>query len=113
MLQRKTVVDQIEITSGGFVQLRFAKLVVDGDKVVSKGYHRATVAPGDDFDALLKVVNAGLRHLGESEVEENPCQFSELGNGDVRDAIKRTHTSLVVSRFKESVAKEKARQGAR
>lgn len=67
-LQRMTIVDQIEITSIGDMQIRFLLMVVDGDNVVAKKFHR-TAIPADIPPGLqMQAVNTHLAAMGESPV---------------------------------------------
>lgn len=48
-LKKQSVVDQIEITKSGVVQVRTATHIMeDGVEITSK-FHRHVVVPGDDF----------------------------------------------------------------
>lgn len=60
MIERKVILDQIEITRSGHVQVRMLKAVVDNGKIVASEYHRTVVEPGADPDARLAAVNASL-----------------------------------------------------
>lgn len=60
-MKKQTVTDQIEITRDGSIQLRFAKEILDDDgTVISSGWHRAVLAPGDDIDELMTRINENL-----------------------------------------------------
>lgn len=68
MIVRKTVVDQIEVTRYNTVQVRMAKLLVDGDDEIHSAWHR-TVIPFDiDPRAQMEEVNRHLAELGEAQV---------------------------------------------
>jgi hypothetical protein len=69
-LERRTIIDQIEIRRDGTVQVRLAKQVVDGEDVLRSEYHRIGVEPGADLESYLPVVNAHLRALREAAVDE-------------------------------------------
>jgi hypothetical protein len=58
-LEKVVVVDQIEVTSDGVVQVRLATKIIEDGSVISVAYHRNTVAPGQDFsgeDAKVKAI---------------------------------------------------------
>lgn len=58
---KRTVIDQIEITRDGTINLRLAKEVVDDDgTVISSGWHRTVLPPGGDIDAQIATVNEHL-----------------------------------------------------
>lgn len=101
-IERKTVVDQIEIRPDGVIQVRFAKQIVDGDTVVSQQWHRTSFVPGCDVNVQLAVVNENLLTLGEEAVTEGV------------DAIK-AHASVawtpaVIAAYEKSVEKQRAAQ---
>ena len=47
-LEKKVVIDQIEITRDGHVQVRRADLFIEDGIEVAKNYHRHVLSPGDD-----------------------------------------------------------------
>ena len=49
MLTEQSVIDQIEVTRQGFVQVRRANLVLRDGVEIAKTYHRHSLAPGDDL----------------------------------------------------------------
>lgn len=70
MLTKRTVVDQREVTANGVVQIRFRKEVLEDGKVVSFGYHRTALEPGEDLDAKMKLVNEHLQHMSCEPVSD-------------------------------------------
>lgn len=71
MLFRRTVIDQIEVRpQEGVVQLRLAKQIVDGDKVIAQEWHRTSFPPDADVDAQMAAVNAHLAQMGEEPVTD-------------------------------------------
>lgn len=68
MIEKKTVVNQIEIQPSGTVMLRLEKLLIEDGVVISSQYHRTSFEPGDDVDAQMRRVNA---HLLQMKAE--PC----------------------------------------
>jgi hypothetical protein len=62
-LEKKIVVDSIEVVENGSVQVRVATKIIDDGKEVNKTYHRHVVAPGDDYsqeDDRVKLVCAAM-----------------------------------------------------
>jgi hypothetical protein len=49
MLTEQSVIDQIEVTRQGFVQVRRANLVLRDGVEIAKTYHRHSLAPGADL----------------------------------------------------------------
>lgn len=48
-IQKNVVVDQIEVTENGLVQVRTATKIIEDGVVIGKSLHRHVVAPGDDY----------------------------------------------------------------
>ena len=60
-LEKQIVVDQIEVTESGFVQVRTCTRIMEDGKQISGTFHRHVVAPGDDYskqDARVKAICA-------------------------------------------------------
>lgn len=62
MLQEAVVIDRIEVTETGVVQVREATRVFRGDVMIAQTYDRRTLAPGQDIsdqpDQVQAVCNA-------------------------------------------------------
>lgn len=69
-MYKKTVVDQIEITRSGAIQVRLKKLMVDGDVEYDLGYHRTVIPFGGDPDVAIGIVNTNLEAMGVGSVPE-------------------------------------------
>lgn len=65
---KQTIIDQIEITKDGHIQVRMKKQIVDGDDVFDIGYHRTSIECGGDCDAQMAAVNAHLESMGNGQV---------------------------------------------
>ena len=66
-LEKQTVVDKIEVTEAGHVQVRTATRIVEDGVQLSQSYHRHVVAPGDDSsneDARVQAICAAT-HTAE------------------------------------------------
>jgi len=58
-LEKQIVVDKIEVTENGHVQVRTATRIVEDGNVISTSYHRHTVSPGQDYsneDARVQAI---------------------------------------------------------
>lgn len=55
---KSLIIDQIEVTQNGTIQIRMHKLSSDGDML---GNHRTAIEPGGDIDVQIAAVNA---HMG-------------------------------------------------
>ena len=66
-LEKQTVVDKIEVTENGTVQVRTATRIMEDGVQLSQSYHRHVVAPGDDYsgeDARVQAICAAT-HTAE------------------------------------------------
>ena len=62
-LTKEAVVDKIEVTESGHVQVRTATRIVEDGNVISQSYHRHVIQPGDDYsaeDAKVQAVCAAV-----------------------------------------------------
>jgi len=50
-LEKQIVVDKIEVTETGHVQVRTATRIVEDGTVISSSSHRHVIAPGQDYSA--------------------------------------------------------------
>jgi hypothetical protein len=58
-LTKQTVIDKIEVTENGIVQVRQATRIMEDGVQLSQSYHRWTIAPGQDYadqDAKVKAI---------------------------------------------------------
>jgi hypothetical protein len=58
-LSEVKVIDKIEVTENGVVQIREATRIVKDGEVIAQTYHRTTIAPGQDYsdqDAKVKAI---------------------------------------------------------
>lgn len=70
-IERKTVVDQLEIGRGGELRLRLGLLLVDGDQELACRYHRTgfdMTGPSAIVDMQMELVNTHLIEMGELPV---------------------------------------------
>jgi hypothetical protein len=101
MIERKTIVDQIEVTRDGHIQLRFGLLLVEDGKEIDCKWHRTAIEPGGDIERQIDAVNAHLVTLGHS-----PC--AKDGLDDVFSIAKVIHTPERIAEFRRSVEEKKA-----
>ena len=100
-IEKRTIIDQIEITRNGVVRLRLDKQLVDGEKVLKSEYHRAGFEPGADLNIAIQTINNHLVALGEVEV--SPIEWER-----VRRVVDLEHTPEVVTVFQAKVAADVA-----
>lgn len=63
-IERKVSVNQIEITSSNFVQVRLTMELVEGDNVLSSQYHRFIITEDSPLDVMIAAVNQDLTSQG-------------------------------------------------
>lgn len=64
MIEKRTMIDRIEIDRDGVISLRFAKELVENGVVLSKNYHRTVITPDTDIDNQLNAVDNHLQQMG-------------------------------------------------
>ena len=52
-LEKQTVVDKIEVTENGTVQVRTATRIMEDGVQLSQSYHRHVVVPGADYSGEI------------------------------------------------------------
>jgi hypothetical protein len=92
MIEKKTVVDQIEITRSGVIQIRFGVLLVEDGVEVASAWHRTSIEPGTDPDAQMASVNAHLAQMGKAQVDAPDL-------GKVKNVVALMHTPEVKAQF--------------
>ena len=84
-LEKQVIIDKIEVTENGVVQVRQATRIIEDGTQLSQSYHRWTIAPGQDYsdqDAKVKAI----------------CQVA--------------HTSAVIAAYEAAIAAAQERMGA-
>ena len=49
MLEKQTIVDQIEVVENGTVQVRTATKIIDDGKEINRTFHRHVITPGQNY----------------------------------------------------------------
>ena len=93
MLEKKTIIDQIEITRNGTLQIRFGKQILEDGKEISCQWHRTSLEPGEDLDAQLAAVNAHLAQMNEA-----PCNDTSRLTM-LQTIVRMVHTPAIVAAF--------------
>jgi hypothetical protein len=57
-LTKEVVIDKIEVTENGVVQVRQATRIIEDGNQLSQSYHRWTIAPGQDYSDQADNVKA-------------------------------------------------------
>ena len=62
MLEKLVVIDQVEVTEAGFIQVRQATKILEDGKAISKLFHRHVLSPGDSLEGqdakVIAIANA-------------------------------------------------------
>lgn len=72
---KQTVVDQIELTRTGTIQIRIALELVENGAVISSKWHRTSVEPGVDVAAQMAAVNY---HITSEPMNEQPVSAVDI-----------------------------------
>jgi len=75
MINKRTAVDQIEVTRNGTIQVRIALEVVDGSNIIAHKWHRTAIEAGGDVDAQMAAVNA---HITSEPMNEQPVSAADI-----------------------------------
>ena len=75
MIEKKTIIDQIEITRNGTVQVRFGLLLLEDGTEIDSKWHRTAFHPGHDVAAQIAAVNAHLAQMGKPAVSESDAAY--------------------------------------
>lgn len=70
-MQKQTIVDQIEVQRDGTLHIRLACLIMDGEEVLSRHYHRTALAPGGNLKEQMAAVNAHLAQMKFAAVSDD------------------------------------------
>jgi hypothetical protein len=92
MIEKKTVVDQIEITRNGTIQIRFGLLLIEEGKEIASTWHRTSIEPGADADAQLIAVNTHLEQMGRAKADVNEI-------AKVKNVVALIHTPELKAEF--------------
>lgn len=73
-IERKTIVDTIEIAVNGAVGVRLALMLVEGDVVLSSKWHRTMIPQEISPAEQLAYVNDHLLQMGEAQLTSTDIQ---------------------------------------
>lgn len=83
MITEKTIVSLVEVTPTGFVQVRLANQILDGETVKAQSYHRYLLAPGSDLagqpDQVVAVATAAWTPEVITAYEEQIANATQPG----------------------------------
>ena len=96
MIEKKTIIDQIEITRDGTIQVRLALLVLEDGEEISSAWHRTSIPPGADLIEQMAAVNVHLQQMKKEAIKD----FAP-----VEKVVALVHTPEVNKRYAEKQAK--------
>lgn len=94
MIEKRTIVDQIEITRDKTIQIRFGLLLLEDGIELSCQWHRTAIEPGISVDTQIAAVNNHLQQMGKSTVPP-----TELDN--LKQIVPVVHTPAVIAAHKQ------------
>lgn len=94
----RTIVDLIEPTADGVLQIRLRKQSVDAlGQVTEQGFHRTSIEPGGNAALGLDQLNTAIARLDAGAIAEDDWQ-------QVVAAVAQYHTPAVIARFEAARA---------
>lgn len=87
MIERKTMLDQVELTRSGSVNLRLALLLVEGDVELHTQFHRVSIDISGDVVAQMAVVVEHLASMGYPPLPEPALQLLRSGHQLIKDYL--------------------------
>lgn len=94
-MDKRTLVDQIEVTRDGTLQIRLVCQVVDGATVLVSHYHRTVLEPGVALADQIAAVNAHLANMARAPV--TPAEVARIAK-----IAAAAHTPEVVEAFAQA-----------
>jgi len=70
MLEKKVVIDKIEILEDGQIQVRQAIKILEDGNELSKTYHRWVLVPGDDISKQTNKIKTVANAVWTQEVKD-------------------------------------------
>ena len=70
MIEKKTIVDQIEIARDGSIQIRLGLLLVEDGSIIDCKWHRTRIAQEGNVSDQMASVNEQLAKMGKELVSE-------------------------------------------
>lgn len=70
-MEKQTIVDKIEVTANGSVQVRTAIVVKEDGTVIGQSFNRHVISPGDDYSGEDARVQAICAATHTTEVVES------------------------------------------
>lgn len=108
-MEKKTVVDQIEIKRDGTILIRMTFEVWDGEEQIAKAYHRFVLPVGFDAAAQIAYVNQHVESMGKAPITERDAKRINRLAGHVWTAKVRAFADVAQQTEKrDAIVKEAA-----
>ena len=101
MIEKKTVIDQIEITDSGHIGVRFGLLILEDGVEISRNWHRTMIEPGVDPVAVIDLINADITK--RPELKAMPVDTAKVPL--LKQVCDIVHTPDVVASHKAKIKK--------
>lgn len=75
MIQRNAVLEQPELNRAGFLGVKIAKLLVEGDVELDAQWHRTSIPIDGDPSAQMAAVNESLAALGYNRLSQSDIEI--------------------------------------
>ena len=109
MLEKKTIIDQIEITRNGTIQVRLAILVLEDGEEISSAWHRTSIPPGTNSADQMAAVNAHLQQMKKETVQDTSLIEQVVGLVHTPQ-VKQRYAEKQVNAMEELTASDKAKK---
>lgn len=90
MLEKKTIIDQIEVTRNGTIGIRLALQVLEDGEELSKTWHRVSIEPGMDVDDVLSLVDADI--TARPTLKAKPIERTDGKLNVLKSIVSLVHT---------------------
>ena len=87
MIERKTMLDQVELTRNGAVNIRLALCLVEWDVEIHTTYHRAAIDINGDVVEQMGDVVAHLASMGYPPLPESALGLLRSGHQLIKDYL--------------------------
>ena len=86
-IERKTMLDKVELDKSGAVSIRLALMLVEGDQVLSTQYHRLAIDIYGDVVEQMGDVVAHLASMGYPPLPESALGLLRSGHQLIKDYL--------------------------
>jgi hypothetical protein len=95
MLSKQTVLNQIEVTENGILQLRFEFKVMDGDEKISGAWHRTALTPGVNIAAVVESLNQAFANMSKEPISTaDVIKLENIANAAWTPEVFQYHADL-------------------